>query len=74
MEYNILKAFSPADLIKEVNDAIKDGWQPLGGPIVVVTHAPSPGIPGQTLTMQAVVRERSGSAGKATQKSVLDQL
>lgn len=38
--YKVLKNELHADLTVEVNKAIKEGWQPLGG----VSHCPTTGI------------------------------
>ena len=39
MEYKILTSSSPDELTRRVNELIKDGWKPVGGHSVVVTHS-----------------------------------
>ncbi len=35
MKYNILRAGTPKHLITAVEEAIKEGWEPIGGMVVV---------------------------------------
>lgn len=65
MEYNIISATSPKELIEEVNKAIKEGWKPIGGICVVPAQDPLPGIPGYTFNLQSVVRKTIAGEFKA---------
>jgi Domain of unknown function (DUF1737) len=40
MEYRVISESKMADLVKEVNNAIKEGWKPQGGVSVTKGHAP----------------------------------
>jgi hypothetical protein len=40
MEYRVISESSMNDLVKEVNNAIKEGWKPQGGISVTKGHAP----------------------------------
>ena len=59
-EYKIASNFSPNELIAEVNQLIKEGWQPTGGVFILQSQFPEnvgEGIAGiQTVTYQAMVR------------------
>ena len=58
--YEILTEYDVNDLGRVVQQAIKDGWQPLGG--VAVTEAePGHGYP--TLFVQAMVKTRTPDEG-----------
>ena len=53
-EYTILIANSPSELVKFVNEHIKQGWQPIGG--VQVTSAPPVNGQAQTVSLQSMVK------------------
>jgi len=38
MEYKIVSSNYPEGLTQKINELIKDGWKPIGGHNVVVTH------------------------------------
>lgn len=53
-EYTIASALSPIDLIKIVNDKIKEDWQPIGG-MTSIVFAPD-GEKQQTISNQTMVK------------------
>lgn len=52
LEYDVLGSDTPADLVKQVRKAIKEGWRPLGG----LTFGNSGGVGGRPYWYQAVIR------------------
>jgi hypothetical protein len=59
-EYTILTATSPQDLIKYVNEHIKQGWEPTGGVQFVIspqeTNLGGGYIGVQTVCIQAMIK------------------
>lgn len=53
-EYTILITLSPGELVKLVNEHIKQGWQPIGG--VQMQVAPPIDGQAQTYSLQAMVK------------------
>lgn len=54
-QYTIVFDLAPNDLIKKVNDMIKDGWQPIGGIALGIMHPE--GDHQKTIQLQAMVKE-----------------
>jgi hypothetical protein len=54
MEYRVISESTMKDLVKEVNNAIKEGWRPQGG--VSVTKGLFPLFVPPTLWAQAMVK------------------
>ncbi len=59
-EYTIITAISPLELIKAVNDKIKENWYPVGGLSTVESGPQTTSTPGilkkSTISLQAMVR------------------
>jgi hypothetical protein len=54
MEYRVISESKMADLVKEVNNAIKEGWKPQGG--VSVTKGLAPLLGAAFVWAQAMVK------------------
>jgi hypothetical protein len=54
MEYRVISESKIADLVREVNDAIKEGWKPQGG--VSVTKGLAPLLGQAFVWAQAMVK------------------
>ena len=57
VDYQVVEATSPQSLCLRVNEALKNGWQPYGGPVACVN------VNGNKALAQAMVRYES-DAGK----------
>ena len=59
-EYTIVSAKSPVELVKAVNEKIKESWSPVGGVSTVESGPQTTSTPGilmkSTLSFQAMVR------------------
>jgi hypothetical protein len=59
-EYTIISAKSNVELIKAVNEKIKENWYPVGGVSTVETGPQTTGTPGilmkSTISFQAMVK------------------